>query len=430
MAKLRRIVLGLTTVGLIAAIGVFVRGYTPTHATSTLSAANNQVINISTTDGQPVNAATTFYDYSGDGNVVLFGSQATNLPNAGGGYGGLYTYNISTNTTTRIDLSTSGVQANYGINDAKLSESGRYALFMSWATNLFDGYTKQRGSIYLRDTQTGVTKYIGGGDWSNGLSQDLDRLLGVSNDGRYDFIASRYTANSYPYSYGQVIIDNASGGLGATQLAHGNDIEGSHDGTNTIGSLSCDGAFAVYENSSDNVVLADLRKGTTINLTVGNSNSESPVISCNGRYVLYDTTNRTDITPTPTGLNSYLQEVRYDRITGQRMYIDSSSSGTFTTTTYSFNPLYEPGKNDFYASVSNAGDVVLNYNGYAYLKHLSDGSGTLEPIANTASGTSINVTSGTLTSDGRYIFFMADPYSLGMASSPSTAQLIRVKTNL
>jgi hypothetical protein len=129
-------------------------------------------------------------------------------------------------------------------------------------------------------------------------------------------------------------------------------------------------------------------------------------------------------------MNAYYHLVRYDRITGQRMYVDSNSAGVFGTTAYTYSSTVNPPANMFVASVSDAGDVVLTYNGYSYLKHLSDGSGTLEPIAKTTSGSSINVGSGTLTSDGHYIFFNADPYNLGMAPSPSSTQLIRVKTNL
>ena len=195
-----------------------------------------------------------------------------------------------------------------------------------------------------------------------------------------------------------------------------------------LGGVSCDGSFVVFQKY-DAIQLVDLRRGTTTTIPTGNSNSTSPLISCNGSYILYATENRTDITPTPSGLNSYLHLVIYNRITGERKYIDSNSSGVFhNNPNYAYNNF--PNANVFTASIADSGDVVFKYNGYAYLKHLSDGSGTLESIAKKSNGTYANVDNGQITRDGRYVFFKADPYDIGLSPSPSSVQIIRAKTGL
>lgn len=428
--KLRTISIGLSALALAISASLLGQAYN-THAANTLVGTNNQVITIATTDGLAVNAATYPQAYSGDGNVVLFVSSATNLSNAGGS-GGLYTYNIKTNTTSRIDQSTNGVQPNGGLNyQLQISETGRYVTFSSNATNLIDGATEPVKVIYKHDTQTGITSVVANG-YSGGLGQNQDRNLGISNDGQFSLIASRYIANGYPYPYGIALGNGASGTYSWTSLAKGNDIEGSNSGTDVVGDMSCDGSFAVYDGTGPKINLVDLRQGSVVTVATGSSNSISPIISCNGRYVLYATQDRTDITPTPSGLNSNMHLVRYDRITGERMYIDSNSSGVFSTG-FGYSPLNEPSANVFNASIADSGDVVFQYGSYEYLKHLSDGSGTLESIGITTSGSYINIAGSLIaqiSQNGRYIFFSADPYSLGLAPSPSSNQLIRTKTNL
>lgn len=396
---------------------------------------DNEVITINgTTDGQPINASILPQAYSGDGNIILFASQATNLPNAGGTATGLYTYNIKTGTVARVDMSTNGTLPNgsgfqgSGAPGRLLSETGRYVVFGSLATNLIDGETKPQMLFYKRDTQLGTTTMVGGSPRS--LSDQWDQILAVNNDGRFVLISSRYVANDYPNNYKVALGEEVGGSYNWTSLeSAGNTVN--HPGA---GKISCDGAFAVIQGNSQ-INLLDLRKGNPLILDTGAYTSASPVISCNGRYVLYATKNRTQITPTPAGMNTYLHLVRYDRITGERIYIDSDSSGAFSTAQYTYSPLYyDPQGNIFGASIADTGDVVFNYksgsNTYTYLKHLSDGSGTLESIAKTSSGMYVNVNNGTITSDGRYIFFRADPYNLGIGSSSAGLQIIRTKTNL
>lgn len=428
---LNKIGMGLLLLGLVLGSSILTRINGTTYAANTLQGSNTEVITIGgTTDGLAPNAATSPYTLSGDGNVIPFTSTATNLPGASGS-NGLYAYNIKANTTSRVDVSSSGVPSNGSVTGTLLtSETGRYITWVTTATNLIDGTTQPSGYyfIYKHDIQTGVTTLID--SEQNGLSQNKDRNLAISNDGRFVVLASRYIANAYPYSYGITLGDSISGSMSWTSIAKGSELEGSNNGTNVNASMSCDGAFAVYNDAGPTIKMVDLRKGSVTMLASASATSVSPLISCNGRYVLYATQNRTDITPTPSGMDSYMHLVRYDRITGERQYINSNSSGVFSTAHYSYSSSVEPQGNTFAASIADTGDVVFKYNGYMYLKHLSDSSGTLESIGITASGSYINIAGGALTQNGRYIWMYEDPYNFGLAPSPSSKQVIRVKTGL
>lgn len=396
-----------------------------TSASNTLDGLNEVIVIGDTTDSLPINNVVQPYAYSGDGNVILFYSTATNLPDAGSTPGGLYIYNIKDNNVDRVDISTNGSLPNASVFQGgggqlafRLSETGRYVTFASNATNLIDGITKPAKYIYRRDTQTNTTSVIGAG-YVGGSSDKWDSGISTSNDGRYSLVVSMYLGDDevYPYPFRVMLGDSQSGSYSWKSLGNG-----------LVGAMSCDGAFAV---GSDN--LYDLRKDNPVVVATGFK--ISPIISCNGRYVLYATTDRTQITPTPQGMDAYLHLARYDRITGERIYIDSNSSNTFSTGMYSWGATnYDFRSNIFNASIADTGDVVFKYKysgqTYAYIKHLSDGSGTLEPVAKTMSGSYVNIDNGEITSDGRYIFFNTDPYNLGIGSSPVGTQIIRARTNI
>lgn len=442
MKRFRKISIGTSMIGLVLSVGILGQAFSSTHAANTLISTSSQVITPATTDGLPPNG--TGVGYSGasyDGNVVLFSSNATNLQGAGTTAFGLYIYNIKTNSTERVDVSTSGVAANDSIfngangTPVRISETGRYITFVSKATNLIDGTTGPSNyySIFIRDTQADTTSLVMS-RWISGSHQNYDRNLAVSNDGRFILLASRYIASSYPYEYRIALGDKASGVYSWSALSQGTEIEGSYTNSNTRGSMSCDGAFVTYTDDGYQVRLMDARRGSDTVIDQVNSYSSSPIISCSGRYVLYATTNRALITPTPSGMDAYQHLVRFDRITGQRIYVDSNSSGVFSAG-FGYNTLSsEPQENVFGASISDSGDVVLKYGGTGgsmYLKHLSDGSGTLESIGMNTSGAYVNITSfSEITKDGRYIFFSTNPTNLGLSSSASGNQIIRVKTNI
>jgi len=429
MIQFKKISIVLPVIILAAVISIVTQSYMSVHAVETISGNDNETINVKTTDGLPVNI--NVQDYSVDGNVILFTSSSTNLINSGSSSSGLYIYDIKQDTTKRVDVSSSGIKAdnsplyrNY--KSFRLSETGRYVLFQSIASNLIDGSSNTAPAFYKRDTQLEITSRVSQAATSTS-SQNWDYNLGISNDGRFSLISSRYIMPSFPYPFKISLKDNATNSWTSLADSGYSDPENSYSSEKNSGGMSCDGSFATYIQTGS-VMLADLRRGVSNVISVGGNMSQSPLISCNGRYILYATTNRTNIAPTPSGLNSNYHLVRYDRILESRMYIDSNSLGVFSTG----SPILAgaPAINSFSASVANTGDVVFKYGSNVYIKHLSDGSGNLESIAKNSTGTSIDVQNGEITGDGRYVFFSTDPYNLGLTSTPSSSQLIRTKTNL
>ena len=397
-------------------------------ATNALS-GNAEIVTINdTTDGLEPNNVINPLDYSTDGNVILFLSNATNLVGAGGNSGvmGIYTYNIQTGTTSRVNLSTNGVYPDAGnMMSIQLSGTGRYVIFGSLATNLIDDGVSRSPSYYKRDTQTGTTTLVAGLSYSNGYIQNMSRNLAVSDDGQYTLMSSRYINGAYPYPYNIVYGELNNNTYTWTTLGYSAPYQGANGNKSIVGDLSCNGEFAVYQESSS-LYLSDMRNSTK-KITAANANSTSPILSCNGRYILYATNNKTDIPQPLSGTN--LQLVRYDRITGNRTYVNTNTQGSIVTSR-PYSSIDDAPQNTFNASISDTGDVVFKDGNTFYVKHMSDNSRSLEPIAKKPNGVTANTSDGKITSDGRYIFFKADAFELGLSQSSSGIQLIRVKTNI
>lgn len=198
-------------------------------------------------------------------------------------------------------------------------------------------------------------------------------------------------------------------------------------------------------------MLADLRNGTKLT-RIATGTGLFPKISCNGNYIIYAAPkNINEVNPTPTGLasNSGQQLIQFNRITGEKKYISSDSAGAVFNgdTTPDYYGGYILPHDKFAATVADTGDAVFawgqpvpygsSYKRYNYLKHVNDGSGTLEGIRKTTSGTYLpqEVSSGypkaVLSANGKYVVFQSEASLLSLTTSSSGfLDVVRAKTGL
>jgi Tol biopolymer transport system component len=89
-------------------------------------------------------------ELSGDGNFVAFWSRATNLV-AGdtNGLTDIFVRDVGSGTTRRASVTAGGGEANGHSYDPQMSADGRYALFLSDASNLVAGDTNGVGDLFL-----------------------------------------------------------------------------------------------------------------------------------------------------------------------------------------------------------------------------------------------------------------------------------------
>jgi hypothetical protein len=133
-------------------------------------------------------------DISADGNIIVFASRAPLAPGdtnqcstanpapPAGACPDIYVHDRGAGTTTRVSVSTGGTQGDYPSATPKISDDGRYVVFMSNATNLVPGDSNQRADIFLHDRTTQATTRVSVS--SAGAQADAQSFAPtISNDG-------------------------------------------------------------------------------------------------------------------------------------------------------------------------------------------------------------------------------------------------------
>jgi hypothetical protein len=132
---------------------------------------------------------------SPDGRWVLYNSSNPQLVRGDtNGEGDVFVRDRSNGRTVRVNVSTSGQQANGDSSSAgSISSDGRYVAFISHATNLAPGDTNGMSDVFLRDTVAGITERVN-------LAPSGAQALGgesyyvfVSDDGRFVLFGSEAT---------------------------------------------------------------------------------------------------------------------------------------------------------------------------------------------------------------------------------------------
>jgi Tol biopolymer transport system component len=149
-------------------------------------------VNVSTTGAQ-ANAFTVSPTMSADGRYVAFTSDAALVPGDTNGIADVYLRDLRAGTTVRVNLADGGAQATGGVSyGPMLSGDGRYVVFGSVATNLVAGDTNGVADVFVRDLRAGTT--VRAGLAADGAQGNGESYAGViTRDGGYVAFASAAT---------------------------------------------------------------------------------------------------------------------------------------------------------------------------------------------------------------------------------------------
>lgn len=75
-------------------------------------------------------------------------------------YVNIFCYDLITGVTEKINVSSTGEEANADSSGPSITAEGRYVSFTSHADNLISGDTNQQSDIFVRDRVSGTTKRI------------------------------------------------------------------------------------------------------------------------------------------------------------------------------------------------------------------------------------------------------------------------------
>jgi Tol biopolymer transport system component len=223
--------------------------------------------------------------------------------------------------TTRVSVSSSGVQANGDTLALSISSDGMRVAFSSTASNLVTGDGNMRTDIFVHDRETSNTELasvsLGGGP-GNGDSESPS----ISPDGQYVAFASAATnlvSGDANLRSDIFLFDRVNGDMVRVSVkSNGEEV----NGDSASPAVSTDGWEIAYSSIASDLVVSDTnarrdifvrerRTGTTRRVSVsssgaqGDRDSQTPAISSNGRYVAFassatnlvlgDTNGRSDI---------------------------------------------------------------------------------------------------------------------------------------
>ena len=98
---------------------------------------------------------------SADGRYIVFQSYADNLVSGDtNGKLDIFIRDRQTDTTTRVSVKSDGTESNDNSAHPTISADGRYVAFHSDATNLVDGDTNGKTDVFVYDRQTHTTTRV------------------------------------------------------------------------------------------------------------------------------------------------------------------------------------------------------------------------------------------------------------------------------
>jgi Tol biopolymer transport system component len=194
---------------------------------------------------------------SGDGRFIAFDATAHHDPGDANGYQDVYVHDRSSGTTLRASLGPAGVEANELSGSCKISNDGLWIAFHTRATNLFANDVNQRQDVVVRDMLAGVNypcSISSVGQQGNNDSSTPS----ISGDGRYIAFQSAATNLVSDDTNGQAdvfVFDRIASTIERVSLstagAEGNGFSGRP-------AISGDGRFVAFQSSATNLVPGDV----------------------------------------------------------------------------------------------------------------------------------------------------------------------------
>lgn len=258
------------------------------------------------TGGAQANGSSSNPQISADGQFVVYTSDATNLvPGDTNGVQDAFIWSRATGTTTRVSVSSTGVQADKTTWDAHVSGHGNFVAFTSSATNLvahdtnaaMDAFLWSRNSGAVRRidlsprgaqaTRGGVAEAISAnGDYALIVSVSANLVKGDRNGHGDAFVWIRATGRLQLVTRATNGSEQNGDVYAAAISSHGRYVAFVSDATNLAPGAA---------NRTQQVYLRDRRAGKTTSLVsrtaggaLANGPSARPALSDGARWVLFD----------------------------------------------------------------------------------------------------------------------------------------------
>jgi hypothetical protein len=391
---------------------------------------------------------------SPDGRFVLFSSHAVDLVAGDNGYIGqnVFLSDQSSNAMTLVSANYNGTGGANGTSlGGQVSTNGRYALFVSDATDLLPGDTNGFSHVYVRDLQSATNILVSiatDGSFGNGSSSDPV----MTPDGRWVAFVSSATnlvagvTNGIPNLFVRDIVNgittqvtSSSSGAGAVVSSpvitpDGRFVAFASSATGMAAGVSTrsQGEIYLYDSVLNKMIWASTNAALTVsNLlhlyiagTYSTMPSSHPVISNDGRYVAFKTgwTNGF-ASPGGSGVAAVIV-FQYDSVAGTTTILSTNGYPPWLASDDVYGPVMtSDGRFVAYVQIEPAGST--NYSG-VFVWNQQTGTNVLV----SADATALWPTNSTslapaLSSDGRYVTFLSDATTLASNAVTSGQHIYR-----
>jgi len=204
--------------------------------------------------GELGNGKSTDATVSADGRYVVFQSRANNLvPGDTNGVEDIFVHDVLTRQTNRVNISSSGAQANFPAFWPTISADGGTVCFSSVAPNLVPSDTNFRSDIFIHDLRTGQTERVS----INSLGMEANgdsHVPSISGDGQRVVFSSQAT-NLVPNqsgAYQALFLHDRSTRITSMINVTSGGVEGSGNSASPV--ISADGSTIAFESTARNLV--------------------------------------------------------------------------------------------------------------------------------------------------------------------------------
>jgi Tol biopolymer transport system component len=278
---------------------------------------------------------------SGDGTAVAFESGDTTLV-AGdtNGVGDIFVKDLTTGAIDRVSLDSAGGQADGRSEQPSISEDGRYVAFTSFATNLVANDTNQVSDVFVHDRDTGTTTRVNVSAF--GREADGNSVMAsISPDGGSVVFASaaeNLTGGSEPPNgYLDVFLKRINGSV--TKVSQ--PPSGTANGPSKNPVVSRDGTYVAFRTGATNLLSSGVPLATTPNIvlwestgtitlasrntagTKSGSTEDRPALSADGRYIAFTSDQRL----VSGDANGHVDVFVHDRVTHATIRASEGPSG-------------------------------------------------------------------------------------------------------
>lgn len=357
---------------------------------------------------------------SGDGRLVIFVSEASNLAQGDtNGFPDIFVHDRTNGKTARVSISSRGVRGNGPSFSPAISADGRIIAFTSAATTFVAGDTNGVEDIFVRDlmarstTRVSISSY---GSEANGASGQPV----ISADGRFIAFTSHATdlAPEDDNGMADIFVHDRLSGMTTLVSAGPSGEEGNWPSSHPA--LTPDGRYVAFQSSATNlspgdanyaedIFLHDREAGTTVLISLANSGEQGdgpstlPRLSADARLVVFQSW-ATNLVPGDT--NRAADIFVHDRQTGQTALVSAGLDGA-------------PGNADSFEPAISAGGRYVVFTSWASNLTPGDTNGDADIfVRDLETGSTVRVSTGlggaeadhvsgepVLSDDGRLVAF-------------------------